>query len=368
MPRVFVNLLQTTGTKGGIEVYAKELYRALAALTSDFEFVGFASRELAATEPDWFPGELINSGISGENRITWALGELFAVSRAAKRVGADLIHGPAMFGPAATKIPLVISIHDLLYFSHPELIKSKIVTGPVKAMERVAVRNATRVITISDYSRRAIEKYLRYPSDRIDLIPLAGRNIGGSAASTQKRADDLFIAIGQRSPYKDFAGLILAWAEIPPSERPRLVVTGSHGADPLTPLVARLGLEEWVDLRSWVSEEELNALFDTATALIDPTIATGFSLPALEAMSRGVPVLMTDSEVFREVGADAAHYFAPHSPASLAAEVSSLRRDPSALARMSSAGRARAAEFSWERVARETSETFTRALSQPRAS
>lgn len=362
MPRIFVNLLQTTGTKGGIEIYAKELYRALGQRDSGFEFVGYASRELAATKPDWFPGELIDSGISGENRITWALGELFSVSRAAKRARADLIHGPAMFGPAATKIPLVISIHDLLYFSHPELMKTKILTGPVKAMERIGVRNATRVITISEYSRRAIERYLGYPRDRIDLIPLAGRNLPGSSGTPTTRAADLFVAIGQRSPYKDFAGLVLAWAEIPPAQRPRLVITGSHGADPLTPLVARLGLGQWVDLRSWVSEDELNRLFDTATALIDPTLATGFSLPALEAMSRGVPVMMTDSEVFREVGADAARYFAPRAPSSLATLITTVGRDPGELSRMSVAGRTRAAEFSWNRVARETSDTFRRAL------
>jgi alpha-1,3-rhamnosyl/mannosyltransferase len=318
-------------------------------------------------KPDWFPGELIDSGISGENRVTWALGELFAVSRAAKRAGADLIHGPAMFGPAVTKIPLVISIHDLLYFSHPDLMTNKILTGPVKAMERLGVRNATRVITISDYSRRAIEKYLGYPRDRIDLIPLAGRKLSGAPASPAKRAADLFISIGQRSPYKDFAGLVLAWAEIPAADRPRLVITGSHGADPLTPLVARLGLEQWVDLRSWVSEDELNSLFDTATALIDPTLATGFSLPALEAMSRGIPVLMTDSEIFRELGADSARYFAPHSPASLAALITTVGRDSVELSRLSVSGRARAAEFSWNRVARETAETFRRALQSSRS-
>lgn len=362
MPRIFVNLLQTTGTKGGIEVYAKELYRALGQLDSDFEFVGYASRELAATKPDWFPGELIDSGISGENRVTWALGELFAVSRAAKRAGADLIHGPAMFGPAVTKIALVISIHDLLYFSHPELMKTKILTGPVKAMERVGVRNATRVITISDYSRRAIEKYLGYPSERIDLIPLAGRDLSTASSATSRRERDLFIAIGQRSPYKDFEGLVLAWAEIPEKFRPRLIITGSHGADPLVPLVDKLGLRRWIDLRSWVSEEDLDTLFSTATALIDPTIASGFSMPAVEAMGRGIPVLLTDAPVYREVGADAAAYFAPHSPGSLASLVTSLGSNPAALKKMSAAGRKRAASFSWKRVARETATSFTKAL------
>ena len=70
MPRVLVDLLQSTGTKGGIEVYARELYTAIGGINSDFEFVAFASRELAAAGTPWFPGEVVDSGISGENRLT----------------------------------------------------------------------------------------------------------------------------------------------------------------------------------------------------------------------------------------------------------------------------------------------------------
>lgn len=364
MTVVFVNLLQSTGTKGGIEVYARELYRTLGTIESEFEYVGYASSELAARDHSWFPGAMIDSGISGENRLSWAAGELFSVGRAAAKAKADLIHGPAMFGPLRPGRPLVISFHDLLYFSHPELMQTSLFTEPVKWMEKRGAAGATRLITISEYSARAIDRYLRFPRDRVDVIPLAG--IAKPAADTvaRPRRSDLFLAMGQRSPYKNFETVVRALATIDPEKRPHLVITGSHGDDPLAPVVAELGLERWVDLKAWVSDEELDELTSTATALIDATLATGFSLPALEAMSIGLPLLMADTEVFREVGAEAADYFDPKDPASLGRAITALAADPARQAELAALGRERARGFSWEKVATSTLETFRSAIAE----
>ncbi len=362
MPLVCVNLLQSTGTKGGLEVYARELYRAIGARNPDLEFVALASKELMASDHSWFPGEVVDSGISGENRFSWARGELFAVSRFAHERGADLIHGPAMFGPLRSSIPVVISVHDLLYFSHPELMQTRLFTEPVKWMEKRAAKTATRIITISEYSARAIRRYFDFPADRIDVIPLAARSSASIVKAEVTRRTDLFLAMGQRSPYKDFETIVRAWGLMEPNDRPHLVITGGHGDDPLAPLVALLGLSSSVELKSWVSTEELAELLATATALIDSTLATGFSLPTLEAMSMSLPVLLADTEIFREVGAGAAEYFSAGDPADLARAVQSLSADSARQKELSQLGLARSAGFSWQKVAAETLTSFHRAL------
>jgi glycosyltransferase involved in cell wall biosynthesis len=363
MPLVFVNLLQSTGTKGGLEIYARELYRQLGTVDTGFDYVGFASTELMAKDNSWFPGTLIDSGISGENRLSWARGELFSVSRAAERAGADLIHGPAMLGPLRSKAPVVISVHDLLYFSHPELMQTKLFTEPVKWMEKRGAANATRLITISETSASAIRKYLRFPNDRIDVIPLAGRATA-TVDPTVVRRSDLFLAIGQRSPYKNFETVIRAWAVMKAAQRPKLVITGSFGDDPLVPLVKELGLEDSIELKGWVTTEELGELFASATALIDSTLATGFSLPTLEAMAIGLPVLLADTEIFREVGADAADYFTAGDPVDLARAALALSADPLRQADLTRRGEARSAGYSWAKVADETVLSFTKTIEQ----
>lgn len=361
MPLVFVNLLQYTGTKGGIEVYARELYRAIGKSESEFEYIGFASRQLANQDHSWFPGKMLDSGIDGENRLRWALGELFSVAKAAQKAGADLIHCPAMLGPLSPKSPVVLSVHDLLYFTHPQLMQTRLFTAPVKWMEKRAAAKAERILTISEVSAEAIRKHLKFDDARIDLIPLAGRT-STVAKPASDREKDLFVAVGQRSPYKGLETIVHAWAHIPADRRPRLVITGSHGKDPLVPLVRDLGLEDWVELKAWIPTEELNHLLATASALIDPTLAAGSSLPTLEAMNIGLPVLLADTPVFLEVGASAAEYFTARDPIDLARAVRQLIDNPERLAELSALGKERAKLFSWERVASETLDSFRKAL------
>jgi glycosyltransferase involved in cell wall biosynthesis len=180
-----------------------------------------------------------------------------------------------------------------------------------------------------------------------------------------EREDDLLLAVGQRRPHKNFEGLLRGLATLPAGKRPRLVITGSYDEDPLDPLVEELGLRDDVDLRKWVSRDELERLMATATAFVDASLVTGFSLPTLEAMLLGTPVLLADTPVFREVGGSAAQYFDPLDPAAIGRAMTDLIGDPARRRRMSAAGLERAAGFTWSEVAERTLTSFEKALAQP---
>lgn len=362
MPRVLVDLLSYTGTKGGMETYTRDLYRSLGDLPGDWEYVGFASREGARLDLSWFPGRVIESRISGENRFIWAWGELTQVARAAGREAVDLVHAPATLGPRKTSVPTVVTMHDMLYWSHPELMSTPLYTAPVKWMERQAAANATRVITISPTSQREISRYLGVPAATIDVIPLAGQSPRGVDRSLAGSEGPIVIAMGNRRPHKNWGALIRAIALLPAGERPRVIITGGRGQDPLAELVTELGVSDWVELRGWVDDAEVARLYSIATALAIPSFAEGFSLPTLEAMGAGVPVLLSDIEVHRYVGGEAARYFDPNDDRALASELRAVASDAALQARMTQAGRVRAAEFTWERTARDTRAVFERAL------
>ncbi len=172
-PLVLVDMLSYTGTKGGMETYTRELYRELGTMDTGLEFVALASKEGLREGTSWFPGEVIASRISGENRFAWAVGELVASAWWAGRRDADLVHAPATLGPAYTSMPTVVTIHDMLYWSHPDLMTTPLYTRPVKWMEKRAAGNATRVITDSQVSADEIVKYLDFPTDRLHVVPLA---------------------------------------------------------------------------------------------------------------------------------------------------------------------------------------------------
>jgi len=174
--------------------------------------------------------------------------------------------------------------------------------------------------------------------------------------------DVVLLASGQRRPHKNWEGLIEALALIEPADRPRLVVTGGRGDDPLREVVDRLGLADHVELRGWVSEDELAALYRGATAMVLPSFVEGFGLPVLEALQAGVPVLCSDIAAHREIAGDAAVWFDPHDRASIAAAVRTATTDPDRLARLRVEGPERARLFSWQRVADETLAIFRTAL------
>lgn len=364
MARILVNLLSFTGTKGGMETYSRELYREFDGMSTGHEFIGYASKEFMKLDYSWFPGNIIDSGISGENRWIWALGELFMVARAGRRHRADLIHSPATLGPWRSSMPSVYTMHDMLYFRAPELMATPLYTEPVKWMEKRAASNATLIITDSIASSEDIQHYLKFPEDRIEVIYLASTPPAIEPKSIV-REKDLFLAVGNRLPHKNFAGLVRAMAHIPAERRPRLVITGSRGDDPLRPIVEELNLADSVDLRSWVSDDELQWLYSHATALLVANFCDGFGLPILEAMHLGLPVLLSDIPVYHEVAGGAAGFFDTTDPDSIAQTMLHASEHPEWLAELSAKGQAHTARFTWRKTAEQTLAAFDRALADP---
>ncbi|MFF2273359.1 glycosyltransferase family 4 protein [Agromyces sp. NPDC058136] len=360
MSRVLVDLLFYTGRKGGMESYVREIYRRIDPAAHDLEFIGLASTQLASTGAPWFPGRLVDSGVDGEDRRAWAAGELFAVDRHARRLGADVVHAPANLGPAAPKVPVVLTVHDLLAFRFPEYVP-----GPyavvLRAMIRRAARRAARIVTVSESSKRDIVELLHVPEGRVDVTPLAGGPTAPPPTDLEREAD-LLLAVGNRMPHKNFTRLLEAISRIPVDRRPRLVITGSHAEDPLLAEVRRLGIDDHVSLEGWVDSERLEELYASATVFVFPTLFEGFGLPPLEAMSRGCPVICSDLEVLRETAGAAAMYVDAESSDAIADAISTLLADPERRAAMSAAGRERARSFSWQRTADATVSAIQRGL------
>ena len=112
---------------------------------------------------------------------------------------------------------------------------------------------------------------------------------------------------------------------------------------------------------AWVSAEDLEGLYAEAAAFVFPSLAEGFGLPVLEAMARGVPVACSDASSLPEVAGDAALLFDPRDPRAIADAISRLL-DPAVAERLRAAGRARVAQFTWERCADLTAAAYERTL------
>ena len=356
--RIAVDLVFFTGRKGGTESYARGLFPALAA-HEDLRFVGIGNRETAADPPAWFPGEVVALPVSGENRTAWAVAEALAVGPRARWLGAHLLHCPSNFGPVVRWLPTVVTVHDLLPLRHPEWVPGGRARG-VQALTRATAWAASRIITVSQASAADVHEFLGRPASDIDVIYHGIESTDAPDRVIDPLARPYLLSGGNRMPHKNFERLLQALALIPAMERPRLVITGAHGADPLRPVVEQLGLSDDVELRGWVSEEELAALYRGATAYLFPSLFEGFGLPVLEAMARGCPVIGSDIPVLHEVGGDDMIYVDARSPSAIATAVRRLVGDADTQMVMSAAGRKRAAMFTWERAADATAAVYRR--------
>jgi glycosyltransferase involved in cell wall biosynthesis len=359
------------GETGGMEVAARELIPALVAAAPEVCFTAFVNREAAAAGGGpW--GELIPSvtlPVHARNRVQWVAGEQTLLPLAAARAGVDLLHSLGSTAPVWSRGRRVVTIMDLIYLRFPEAHPGIRDLG-MRALVPAAARRSHRVIAISRSTADDLVGELGLDRSKIDVVPLGLGSVrrapGLDPASTRARLRlgdrRVLLSLSAKRPHKNLAALIGALGRIPPERRPVLVLPGYptwHEAE-LRERARPLGDD--VRFVSWLAEDELEGLWRVTDAFVFPSLYEGFGLPVLEAMARGVPVACSDRSSLPEVAGDAALLFDPDSEVAIAAAVVRLLDDTELAGRLRAAGWARVAEFSWERVARETLAVYERAL------
>lgn len=359
--RILVNLIAYTERKGGTDDYTRSLYREIGQLKSDFEFIGLASREARSLDMSWFPGEVNYSPMSGNIRVQWALNEIWQVSRASKRFNPSAIHCPANYGPIFGSTPVVLTLHDVLYWSHPELAPNRKLVLGVKLLQWLAAKHATRIMTDSKYSATQMEKYLTVKSQKIRVVYLGADSFNEREENLR---DSFIIAGGNRFRHKNWENLLKGLRIVPESKRPKLVITGGNSQDPLDSLIKELDLSSSVTLTKWLHPDELENLNRKARAVVVPSLVAGFSLPLLQAMKEGKVVLASQIPVHEEIAQEAAIYFDPHSPNSIAEAILTYSSNPDFAYNKAKLGREIVRDFSWRKCALESLEVIASVMDE----
>ncbi len=362
------------GETGGMEVYARELIPALLAAAPHVRFTAFVNRE-TATAPDGPWGELLPAvtvPVHARNRVQWVFGEQMLLPLLGARARVDLVHSLASTAPLWGPFRRVSTVHDLIYARHPDAHAGLRDRG-MRLLVPAAVRRCERVLADSLSTRADLIELLGTPASRIDVAPLGlptvRRGEGLSEAETRARLDlgqrDVVLSLSAKRPHKNLLALISALALIPSERRPLLVLPGYatwHEAE-LRARTHELGVAADVRFPDWLSGPELEGLWALARAFVFPSLYEGFGLPVLEAMARGVPVACSDTSSLPEVAGDAAVMFDPRDERAIAAAIETLlSEDDAARARTRARGVVRAEQFTWERTARATLDSYARAL------
>lgn len=326
------------------------------------------NREAAGERGFWDEiGKVVRLPGSPRSRAAWAWLETVAVPGAAARARVEVLHSPANFGPLAGPFARVLTLHDVLFRTHPELLTRAMRLG-TELLVPPAVRRAHELITVSRAARDDIVRLLGVRPERVAVVPNGWTppSAAGDAARARRLLGTgdrpLVLSVASDLPHKDLPLLLDAVALISADERPVLVLAG-HGTDSgsLPGRARQLGLEGDVRLLGSVDPGALEDLYAAAAVLATPTRAEGFGLPVLDALGRGVPVVCSDLPVLREIAGDLALWFKPGDASSAGSALVRALRGEGELEGLREARRERAQSFSWRSAAEQTSEAYERA-------
>jgi glycosyltransferase involved in cell wall biosynthesis len=357
---VYINGRFLTQPITGVQRFALELVKALeayltenASLQQEYKFICLApSKCQEQSLPHWKNIAIERPGILNGN--LWEQIELPFFARK------GLLLSFCNIGPVLHFNQIVI-FHDASVFavpgaySLPFKIKYRFIMG-------ILARTARQVITVSQFSRLELAKYLRIGSEKISLIPEGCEHIlqfDPDYSIIKKNALDqkpFILIIGSASPHKNVAGVVRAIRNFPGLEI-TLVIAGGEYSRVFKPVE---GTEsEHIIRLGYVNDSQLRALYENALCLLFPSFYEGFGLPPLEAMSCGCPVISSNKACLPEIYRDAALYFDPTSAEEIQKSITEFLANPALREQSREKGFTLVKQYTWKVAVKSLLDTIT---------
>lgn len=351
--------------RAGAGVYMYQLGRALAAQAGEHPLL-LLDRHGAFDDLAGTPGVTVRrvEAAGRAQRFAWEQMRLPALVR---RWGADLLHGPHHALPFLSAArAAVCTVHDLTFDLMPHRY-TPARRWYMRAITRLGLLRADRVIVPSTWVRDALVRRYRVPADRVHIVPEAAapemarvtdRDRLRSVRDRYRLPDRFILSVGTLEPGKNREVLLLALDILRRRGVSRvLVIAGGRGWGPsasrLPPSIVHLG---------YVPDADLPALYSLADVFVFPSWLEGFGLPPLEALACGTPTVASPRPAMPEVLGDAVLYADPRDPATWADAIERAATDSALREVLVARGLARAAGYSWRRAAAETIAVYAAAL------
>jgi glycosyltransferase involved in cell wall biosynthesis len=356
--RVGIDARLVDYTSGGIAHYTSHLINAMSGLDDALNLISIRSERPKVPNPPPPLGESRRVQTPPHHRFERQLLPLEL-----RGLSLDVLHSPDFIAPRPGRWKSVITVHDLAFLRMPELL-----TGPSKryygGIHR-AVREADAIIAVSQKTADDLVALVGAPVERTHVIyeapdpammpldqPLA-------VARLRERfglVDPFVLFVGTLEPRKNIPALVQAFGQLRKDFPVRLVLAGRNGwlSDSIFRAVKTQALEDGVIFIDEFDAADLRALYSAAQVLVLPSLYEGFGLTAVEAMACGTPVVVANTGALPEVVGDAGVLVRPDDPADIAAGLGWVLGSPPFREVLKERGRARIAQFSWERAARET--------------
>jgi glycosyltransferase involved in cell wall biosynthesis len=363
--RILLDYRPALRERTGVGEYVHELAKALVTTAAPDESVTLFS----ASWKDRLPAGVVPGARTVDRRVPvsvlnfawhrleWPPAETLA------RGKFDIAHSGHPLLMPARHAARVVTVHDLDFLDHPERTRAEIRRDYPSLASAHALR-ADHVIAVSHHTARQVTNRLGVPEARVTVC-----SPGAPAWPRREHepADGVILFLGSVEPRKNLAVLLDAYEQLLALEAapaPRLVLAGRARpeAQPLLDRISRPPLAGQVELAGYVEPARRREVYDRALVLVMPSHTEGFGIPALEAMTRGVPVVAANRGALPDVVGPAGVLIDPDDAAGLCHSLARLLASRDERDRRREAGWRQASRFSWTETAAQIREAWTMAI------
>jgi glycosyltransferase involved in cell wall biosynthesis len=357
--------------KHGMDMVALELIRNLLQIDHENEYVIFVKPD----EDNTVIKETANFKIIALEGGSYPMWEQFALPKAAKEQGCQILHCTSNTAPVNCDIPLVTTLHDIIYMESSYL---KILSGSATPYQKFGnmyrklvvprvVKNSRKIITVSHFEKNRIADFFGMQGDnRLTAVyngvsehfkPVTDAAELQRVKNKYQLPDNFFFFLGNTDPKKNTSGTLKAFSDFRKQTLAdyKLVML-DYDKNELQKILEEIGdpgLIEHVVLTGYVVNTDLPAIYSQSKTFLYPSLRESFGIPMLEAMACGVPVITSNTSSMPEVAGDAAIIINPFKPEEITAAMVSLFTNPTLKEKLVQAGFSRAAAFSWKAMAQD---------------
>lgn len=349
--RVAIDARELAGRPTGVGRYLAEILAAWA------EMPGAGAHEFILCSPQPVSLPRIHSlhatvAVGGGGSGGGTLWEQLVLPRLVRQARADVLFAPGYSSPIFSPAPVVLTVHDVSFAAHPEWFSWREGTRR-RLLSGWSARRAARVITVSDFSKREIVKHFGVNQAHVDVI-----YSGATPIARPRERERLVLTVGSIFNRRHVPELVDGFARFS-AHHPgiRLEIVGDNRTHPFVDvdqLIAGSGAAGQIRARSYIPDEELADLYGRASAFAFLSSYEGFGMTPLDALAAGIPIVVLDTEVAREIYGPAAIYVERPDPALIEAALARVLLDDEERSRLAGAATLQLARYSWTECARRT--------------
>jgi len=355
--------------KHGMDMVALELINNLQKIDKENQYVIFVKPDVdnkCIKETKNFKIKKLNGG-------PYPLWEQFALPKAALKENCDILHCTSNTAPINTKIPLIITLHDIIYLESISIFKKagtwyqKFGNMYRRYVVPKVVKKSKKIITVSEFEKNRINNFFHFKDNDKNKLSAVYNGVGEHFKHIEDKKildevkkkynlpDEFIFFLGNTDPKKNTKGILQAYSILLKEKNIDIpLVMLDYDKSELLKLLSEIKDKDLINniiLTGYVINSDLPAIYNLSKIFLYPSLRESFGIPILEAMACGTPVITSNTSSMPEIAGEAVLIIDPFKPEDIADAVEKLYLDKSLCEELINKGYRQAGKFTWKAMA-----------------